>query len=132
VGFVLIAGERRSRPEAHRPAFFTQAVFSDANPVLAWSQAEDCPWEPSDSRGDMISYNDFRGVWNVDSVTCPGATQFSRMMQQVQRPGGGTVEKVAAGEPMVNYVTGPNRPDNLPAVPAGYRTRPFLYVRWRE
>jgi hypothetical protein len=30
---------------------------------------------------------------------------------------------------VINYVTGPNRPDNLPTAPA--RARPYLYVRWR-
>lgn len=105
-----------------RVTLATQQVFSEANVVMAWSMDDACPWEPSDSRDDMISYADFRDSWNFEGHDCPGAQEFSRLIRMVQRPnGGGTVDKIASDANVVAYT-------NLQG--AAMRTRPFTYVRW--
>ena len=116
--------DTKVRPDMpNRVTLATQAVFSEANVVMAWSMDEDCPWEPTDSRGDMISYPDFQLTWNYEGYECPGPEAFSRLIRMVQRPGGGAVEKVASTSPVVRYT---NRNAQVG------RTRPYLYVRWKD
>ena len=70
----------------------------------------------------MISYPDFHDSWNYEGHECPGPELFSRLIRVVQRPGGGTVEKVPTRANMVNYT---NRAGN------NMRTRPFKFVRFK-
>ena len=57
--------DSKVRPDPpNRVQLATQEVFSVANVVLAWTMEDSCPWEPSGSGSDVISYPDFRDSWN--------------------------------------------------------------------
>jgi hypothetical protein len=115
--------DTKVRPDMpNRVKLATQGVFAEANVVLAWAMQEDCPWEATDDANDMITYGDFKEAWNYEGHECPGPEIFSRLIRTVQRPGGGTVAKIAAGSAMVSYT---NRAGET------RRTRPFRYVRFR-
>ena len=112
------------RPDMpNRVRLATQSVFAEANVVLAWALEPDCPWEPTDNREDMISYPDFKDAWNFEGRECPGPEAFSRLIRTVQRPDGGTVEKVGSASPVVRYTSRSGQAS---------RTRPYLYVRWKD
>jgi hypothetical protein len=120
----FFADDAKVRPDMpNRVALATQAVFAEANVVMAWALDADCPWEATESRDDMISYPDFQLAWNYEGHECPGPEVFSRLIRVVQRPGGGMVEKIGSASPMVRYT---NRNGETG------RTRPYLYVRWKD
>ena len=62
--------------------------------------------------------------WNYEGHDCPNSHDFSRLIQQIESPGGGgTVEKVTGNmEPYTaRYGTRNNG-----------RARPFKYVAWAQ
>ena len=73
----------------------------------------------------MITYSDFHQAWNFDGY-CPGDRTFSKFIQMVPRPGGGTVQKVARSENQVLYN------ERYGHQRQGHLCRPFKYVRWKE
>ena len=82
-----------------------------------------CPWEVTDNPDDMITYADFSAAWNFDGE-CPGDRAFSKLIQMVPRPSGGTVTKVGRNENQVPYN------ERYGFQRQGHMCRPFRYVRW--
>ena len=95
------------------------------NVVQAWFDEDDCPCIVTDDDTDKIDYPDFQNAWNYEGHDCPNSRLiFSRLIQQIERPGGGgTVEKVTGNmEPYTaRYGTRNNG-----------RARPFKYVAWAQ
>eukprot|EP01049_Picozoa_sp_SAG25_P001925 SAG25_NODE_93_length_16012_cov_22.660341_10_plen_1556_part_00 len=99
----------------------TAAAFGELNVVHAWFLSDDCPCVVTDSPDDKIDYPDFAAAWNLEDHDCPGARDFSRLIQLIPRPGGGNVEKITGNKQVYAHHHGAPR-----------RARPFTYVAWAD
>ena len=102
-----------------------QRKAAENNVVLAWSLDPDCPWEVTNSEDDLIDYPDFAESWDFDGQDIPEARNFSRLVQELERPdGSGNVGKHTNNFRYKDPRHGGPRQNN--------RAKPFTYVAWKE